>query len=267
MTLVRKLFSGKRLDLLVMIGFLGLGSLYAYLTRNLFFGKPLFVFVVYTVLPSIYLGLREKKNWKKITIVTLLLGGIFAFFLDFIAEFTLSWSVVSRVFTPKILGVVPADNMLAYMMMTLATTVFYEHFLDDEKDPRISSNLIFGIVPGVVAVGLLLVIYFACPGLLHQRYPYLCLGLAAIIPPIIIAKEKPKLIRKMVTTAFYFFVMYFIIELFAVDYGWWIYTGDNYIGWLTIFGRTFPFEEFFFWMMFYAASLVSYYELFIDDLR
>ncbi len=250
-----------------MIGVWGLVALYSLLTQGTPLGKPLLLGAFYSGFITLYLGWREPKNWRKITMAVVLFGVIFPFFLDFIAEFTLTWSTVVRVFEAKIFGVVPVDNILGYMVMTLATVVFYEHFLDDERDPRISSNLIFGVVPGLVAVGLLLVIYFVCPELLHQRYPYLCLGLAAITPPIILAKERPKLIRKMVATAAYFFVMYFIIELFAVSYDWWIYTGDNYIGWVTIFGRTFPFEEFFFWMMFYAASTVSYYEIFVDDLR
>lgn len=45
----------------------------------------------------------------------------------------------------------------------------------------------------------------------------------------------------------------------------WVYEGNNYIGWISLFNTSFPFEELFFWMMFYAASIVSYYELFIDD--
>jgi len=42
------------------------------------------------------------------------------------------------------------------------------------------------------------------------------------------------------------------------------YPGNNYVGWVNLFGITFPIEELLFWMLFYAASLVSYYELAVD---
>lgn len=91
------------------------------------------------------------------------------------------------------------------------------------------------------------------------------MGIGAIVPPIFLGFKRPKLIRKMAETAIYFFFLYFIFEIVAVQLKWWIYPGNNYVGWVTIFNTTFPFEELFFWMMFYAASLVSYYEIFVND--
>jgi len=266
--MVKSPLSGKKLDAVVLIGLTGLSFLYAYLTANLYIGKPFFVFLFYTVTVVPYLSIRQKKDWKKIILATILFGVVFAFFLDFVAEFTQTWTVVSRVFEQKILGVVPIDNILAYMMMTLWTIVFYEHFVNDKKNKEVSPNFLFGLLLGLSAVAVTLVIYIIQPSFLLQlRYPYFYMGLAAITPTILLAIKKPNMIKKMAITTSYFFVLYLILELFAVDYSYWIYTGDNYIGRITVFGRTFPFEEFFFWMMFYAASLVSYYEIFIDDLR
>jgi hypothetical protein len=50
-----------------------------------------------------------------------------------------------------------------------------------------------------------------------------------------------------------------------VRLGYWAYPGTQYIGSVTLFGTTFPFEELFFWMLFYAPTLVAFYELFVSN--
>ena len=255
----------KTVDVIVLGVLLLLAAFYAYVTNGLFIGKPLFVGVIFTIPQIIYLGLRHSKNWKKIIVSTLVFGGIFGFLLDFLAEYNKAWSVVSLVFPYKILNVDPIDNVLGYMLMTALTVTFYEHFIDREKDHNISHNLKYAIWPGIVEIFLLVIIFYNRPSILLFRYPYFLMGCVAIIPTIILSFRHPSLIKKMATTAIYFFFFYLTFELFAVAYHYWIYVGNNYIGWVDLFGLRFPFEELFFWIMFYAASLVAYYEIFIDD--
>lgn len=257
----------KRVDILVLIALLALASLCAYITAGSFFGKPLIVGCAFTIPPTIYLSLRKKKNWPKILISTFLFGGLFAFVLDFIAEYTHTWNTINLVFPYKILGIDPIDNILGYMLMTMFTVVFYEHFIDRQINHHISRNLVYAIFPGIFAAVVLVAIYLSSPSLLITRYPYLYMGIAAIIPVLVLCYKRPELIKKLALTAIYFFFFYFVFEIFAVAFNYWIYTGNNYVGWVSFFGLTYPFEEFFFWMMFYAASLVSYYEIFVDDER
>lgn len=159
----------------------------------------------------------------------------------------------------------PIDNVLGHMLMTMLTVVFYEHFIDREKNQHISRHLLYAILPGLFVIFIVLAAFVYQPSLLQIKYPYFTMGLAAIIPPIFLAIKKPKFIKNMAETAIYFFFLYFAMELVAVKFNYWLYEGNNYIGWVSVFGITFPFEELFFWMLFYAASLVSYYELFIDE--
>lgn len=255
----------KKLDILVLIGLLVVAVLYASLTRDMFIGKAAIAGVIYTIPPVIYLEIRRKKDWPKIIISTLVFGGLFGFLFEFIAEYTKAYSVISTIFPFKIFGVLPLDNVLGHMMMTLYTVVFYEHFVDREINHHISKHLKYAVLPAVFAIIAVIFIYFYKPTLLNSEYPYFYMGLAAIIPPIFLGFTRPKFIKNMAITAIYFFFFYFVAEVFAVSYNYWIYPGNNYVGWVSFFGITFPFEELFFWMMFYAASLVSYYELFIDD--
>ncbi len=256
--------SSKRIDIMVLIFLLGIGSLYSYLTRDLYIGKAVFSGAVFTILPALYLGYRDKKNWRKIIIATLIFGMLFGFFFELIQEFTRSYSVVSQVF-PKILGIVPIDNVLGHMMMTFLTLTFYEHFVDRKKSRHISKRVIFALIlAGAANVAALLLLRFM-PAALITPYPYFFMGICAISFPIFLGMTRPIFIRDMAVSSIYFFFLYLIIEIFAVKLKWWIYPGNNYVGYVSILGISFPFEELFFWMMFYAASLISYYELFIDE--
>lgn len=256
---------GKELDIFVLFFLASIGILYANLTKDLYIGKAAIAGAIY-ILPSvIYLGLRKKKNWAKITVSTLLFGGLFGFLFEFIQEFNHSYSVVSMIVPFKVFGVLPLDNVAGHIMMALLTVTFYEHFIEREINHHISKHLKYALLPSIFAIGVVILLYFFDPSALQTKYPYFYMGIAAILPPIFLGITQPRFVKNMVETAFYFFFFYLAIELVAVKNAWWIYRGNNYIGWVTVFGITFPFEELFFWMLFYSASLVSYYELFVDN--
>lgn len=252
----------KKVDVLVLISFLLFGILYSISTKDLFIGKAVFAFAIFTLPQVVYLGVRENKPWKKILFATLIFGTINGFLFEFIQEFNRSYSVVSIVF-PKILEIVPIDNILGHTMMALLTFTFYEHFINTRKSSSISPRSKYAVLisSGAIAISLFMFIYN--PNLLRFDYSYFYMGLAATIPPIILEIKKPQLIRAMTVTAIYFFFLYLSMELLAVRNNWWIYKG-SYIGSVTLFSYSFPFEELFFWMLFYATSLVSYYKIFID---
>ena len=256
--------NSKQVDIVVLILLLGLASVYSYFTQGYFIGKALFSGAIFTLVPAFYLGYREKKCWKKIIVATLVFGLVFGFFFELVSEYTGSYSVVSHVF-PKIIGILPFDNVLGHMMMTFLTIMFYEHFVDRKKSSYISKNIFFAPVPAVIVIFFSLVLIRFLPDVFFTKHLYFYMGILAILPAIFLGITRPKFIKDISVTALYFFILYFVIEIFAVKFRWWIYPGDNYIGKVTIFNLTFPFEELFFWMMFYAASLVSYYELFVDE--
>lgn len=256
---------GLFIDVFVLIFLIFLASVFAYLTRGLFIGRSLFIGAIFTVPPTIYLGIRKKKNWKKIGLATILFGFIFGFAFSFLAEYTLSWDVVSTIFPTKFLGITTLDTTIGIALMTLLIVTFYEHFIDKKINSPISKRFWIALIPSFLVVGLIILVFFISPDLLKTRYPYFYMGVVAILPVIYLSIKKPKLISKLATTSIYFFFLFLVIEIFAVKYNYWIYPGNNYIGWVKIFNLSFPFEELFFWMLFYSASIVSYYEILIDD--
>lgn len=95
--------------------------------------------------PSLYLILRERKNLLKIFLAVIVFGTIFGFLLEFMAEINLAWVVPRAVFNWRLFGFFPVlDIILGYMLMTLLIVVFYEHFLDDERNKRIS-KIFYGL--------------------------------------------------------------------------------------------------------------------------
>jgi len=254
----------KGFDILILVLLLVAAVAYANVTKDLFIGHSIFTGIVFAALPVIYLGLRQKKNWKKIIVATLIFGGLFGFIFEFIAEFNLSYTVLSVVSPFKLFGVLPIDNIIGHMLMTMFTIVFYEHFIDREINKRISKNFLLALLPALCTIAFIILAFYFHPTILKFGHPYFFMGLAAIVPTILLGIIQPKYIRNMAETAIFFFCSYFIIEIFAVKLNYWIYPGDNYIGWVTVFNTSFPFEELFFWMLFYAATLVAYYEIFID---
>jgi hypothetical protein len=253
--------ANKKFDLLIVLLLLGITAGIS-LIFNL---KPAIGGVLYTLIPSLYLILRKKKNFWKIFWAVIVLGVIFGFVFDFIVTLNDGWIVPRLVFPFRLFGFYPVfDDILGFMLMTLFIVVFYEHFLDDEKNKRISRNLKWLLVASLAGLVFMFIIYFINPGLLKLPYIYLITGLAAIIFPLLFSLNRPRFLNKVLRVSAFFFAVWFIAELVALKTGGWIFPG-KYIGMVEVFGLRFPFEELFFWMLWYAATVVSYYECFIDD--
>ncbi|MBI5004492.1 hypothetical protein HZC00_05375 [Candidatus Kaiserbacteria bacterium] len=252
--------SRKKIDLLVIVILLSLGAILS-LALSL---KALNAGLVYLVPASVYLMLRERKNYQKIFLGTLVFGLLFGFFFDFIETYSGAWTVVNLVIPYKVLGVLPVDDMIGFVLMTLFTFLFYEHFLDDERTKRLSSGLSQALFIGAVLVIFTIVMFIADPLSMSISHAYLKGGLAALIFPIIFSWRNPKIIGKFAILSLFFFFVWLVAEVIAVKNGNWIYPGQ-YVGWVNVFGVTFPLEELFFWALCYSATITAFYERFIDD--
>lgn len=253
----------KRLDILVLVLLITAAFFYNTLVANTYLGKALLGGIVFIVPSIVYLGIREQKPWRKIFIATLIFGGLFGFFFEFIQEYSGTYLVISRVF-PKLFGVLPPDNVLGHMMMACLTFTFYEHFINRHSTPVVAPKITKVSYITLAVVAAEIVIYFVRPSLLSFHYAYAYLGLLAIAPIAYLLLTKPHYARDILLMIPFFFLLYLAVEIIAVKYSWWIYPGHYYVGWVSLFDQTFPFEELFFWMFFYAAALISYYKLTID---
>jgi len=46
--------------------------------------------------------------------------------------------------------------------------------------------------------------------------------------------------------------------------GQWAFPSNDFVGWVSLFGQRFPFEELFYWTMLAAVTVISYFEYFDD---
>lgn len=252
----------KLFDLFILV-FIIVASTFFMLTFKF---KPLISTIFYFIIPALYLCGREKKNYKKIFVASIIFGLLFAFVFDLLATFNNAWLIHQLIFPWKILGVVPVDEAIWFFFLVFLTTVFYEHFLDDEKHKTISKHFKYALIPMVLVLATTVVIFLVSPDSLKFPYSYLILGSVAIIPLFYILYQKPEFIHKFLKISIFFFFLNLISELTTLKLGHLGFYGQ-YIGNVEFFGLKFPFEEFFFWICISTPTLISYYEIFIDDER
>ncbi len=231
-----------------------------------FYLKPLIGGVLYVIAPAIYLCLREKKNYKKILLGTLVLGVFMGFFFEFIQAYNGGWYIpVDRLTIPwKVFGIAPIDDILAFVIMPFFTLVFYEHFIDDEKNKRLSGDFWELFVLTLVGVLFVIFAYLLNLGIIKTSYVYFKGGLLATIFPIYYLFRNPRIVYKVAAITIFSIFVWFVAEIVGVKINGWAYAGQ-YIGWFNIGSIRFPIEEVIFWMLFYGAVIVAFYERFIDD--
>ncbi len=252
---------GKTLDFWVVVAMLIVAAWLGYLLKlsNIPLGA------LYLGVPSLYLCLRAKKNYKKIGWGILIFGLLFGFIFDFIQQANGVWSV-PRLFIPgRLFGFWPVENLFGYAFMTLFILVFYEHFLDTSESPRLAKRHSRLFLFSLTIAALIIIAYATRPSSLIFSHAYLYGGLAAITFPILFSIHNPKILPKFAQLAVFFFFVWLLLEIIGVRLGNWVFPNHGFIGYATIFGATFPIEEVLFWMMWYPATVVAYYEYFIDD--
>ncbi len=227
----------------------------------LFSLKPLMGFFLFACIPLAYLSLRGALPWKKILFGSIVLGLFLGTFFDLIQSFNRAW-IVNLVIPWKVLGVLPIDNILGYFFMTLLVLSFYEYFFDPQTTlaPRFykASLLILAIVLAVLIVFFVKSEWFILP------YSYLIGGIAAALVTIAGLMRHSELLDSVLRMTAYFFIVWFLVELSALRTGGWSFAGQ-YLGWVQVFGVGFPFEEMFFWMLWYTPFLIIMYSYLMRD--
>ena len=226
--------------------------------------KPLIVGIVTLLIPSLYLLFRKSENLLKIIIAVAVFGGLFGFIFDFIVTLNNGWIVSDLVVPFRLFDFYPlVDDILGFMLMTLFIITFYEHFLDDYRIKKISSSIWRAIIPALIAIVLILVLYFINPNILSVPYVYLVFGTLAIVKLVQVGISQKRFLLKFLYMSIFFFFVWFTLELICLSNGGWKFTGQ-YVGIININNLIFPIEEFVFWFILYAATIVAYYENYED---
>lgn len=217
-------------------------------------------------IPALLLSLLLPYSIKKSAIFSFLTLPV-GFVIDYIVHI-LGQRVVTESFFPRILDVVPAENIILVFLFTFTTVMFYEYFLDRQQDKALYNKkfvYVYGLF--IVAPLMYFILGFIIPELFNIQYFYFVVGLlVAVIPALLFIYRYPGMRLKFVVTGSYFFYLGLIYEMTAIAKSWWFFPIDSkYMGIITFKGFALPIEELVFMLMVYAVAIVAWYEFFYDD--
>ncbi len=252
----------KNIDIILLILFPIIATIISFAIKANFLTSTLLFFG----LPSILLSYRNRRAIKK----SLTFSAIFCIPLcisvDYIAVLDKAWFVPSSVFPFRLLGILPIEDFIWGFLLIYTVIMFYETFFDKTGKEIIDKKMKYlGLILGIILL-LFFIALFTNPALLYIKYAYFWIGLILVLAPaVIFLSFFPKNFSKFVKTGIYFFFLNSLLELTGIGLEQWTFPGDHFVGWIELFGKRFPFEEFFFFITITAVAILSYYEFFDDD--
>lgn len=225
--------------------------------------------ILFFGLPAIWLSIKCASSVKKALIFSLLLAIPVSILVDYIGVTNGSWYVPESIFANRLFGVVPYEDLLWGFLLVYNPVMFYERFFccDNKRKSSIGKLIVMSVLFALLLISLALAVGFR-PDLIIRDYAYFWMGVILLLAPVVIfISIYPKFIKPFLITGIYFFLIGVTFELTGVELGHWIFPGTStdFIGWVTIFNTTIPFEEFFFWFVVQSSSALTYYLVFDND--
>lgn len=226
--------------------------------------------IIFYGIPALLLSIYRPKRIKKVFFVSLV-PLPFLTIVDYVAERTGTWlwPLPHSYFSFRFFDYVSVEILIWGFLYGYAVIMFYQYFFEKIAIKKFWDKRSEEALVGTgVFFALFLIALFLYPSILNIPYWYLVFGTLGILPIVIIEDIKyPLVFPKLLKTAGYFFYLNFIYEVTALKLGWWSFPSKQFIGYMSFFGVTFPFEEFFFWIILFTLAMLSYYEYFFNKER
>lgn len=227
--------------------------------------------ILFLGIPVAYLSYRNQKYIKKIALFSAVLGIPLAIIYDYVMESTGSWFTTTSLFGPiRLFDYIMIDDLIWLFLWVYFVAMFYEAFLDKKVTPKLyKPNLKYLVILMFLALIAFVWAYFFSPTLLQVNFFYTKISiLIGVIPIALILFKLPFLISRFIKVGTYFFLHALIYEVTALNLNLWTFPAkDQFIGFVSILGTSFPLEELFFWMILGSLTVITYYEFFDDDLK
>ncbi|MDY6777208.1 MAG: hypothetical protein SVU32_00955 [Candidatus Nanohaloarchaea archaeon] len=220
--------------------------------------------LLFLVVPSIILALREYERVKTVGTFAVFISVPTVIVVDSIAEMTGTW-YIPTVFPWKLYGLITPEAFLWGFFTAFFVVMFYRRFVNTGADGQAWNGRKAAITKAVY--GPLLVYtagFFFLPTPFNVPYFYLLFGLPVIILPLVYEfQRRPELFPGLIQTGAYFFYSFLIYEMTALRIGFWGFPGNRtaFIGWVTLLGERLPLEEFVFFLLLTPAVTVVFYDL------
>jgi hypothetical protein len=234
-----------------------IACLIVYITKLTYILSILLVLVP----PSIANFLWIKKSRKKILIFSIVSTFLFAFAIELSSRLANTWDVQSTL--PRILGVIPLENMLFAFLNIFWVLCFYEYFVDRDTTVKISQKFRYLIILFCLFSLIIFSLYLYNPSTIRMNYFTMAI-IILIIPSIIIFGRNPRILKKTILPTLFFAIVFFIYEVVSLQIGSWWWPGE-YLKTFIIFGKVFPLDDIIIWYFLSTITLIGGYEFFADD--
>lgn len=256
----------KKIDIILLIFYPFFATFVSFLFNINFFSSILVFFGV----PSLFLSLRAKEYVGHTLIFSLILAIPLVIVIDYIDHLTRTYLFLYSIFNIRLLGYVTIDIIFWGILFTYFIIIFYRYFFGGHAPHKL---YVKNTTPLIILLSLLLLIFFILftfsPNSLHIPYFYLAYGIVLGVIPLSIVYFLFSEIRYVfVKVGLYFFVFNLLYEISALKLKWWEFPREGeFVGWINFLGISLPFEEFFFWIVLSAPSVLSWYKLFGEERR
>ncbi len=220
--------------------------------------------LIFYGLPSLYLSYKMKENIKNAAIFSLIAGILPVIMIDYLGHITKAWVVPVSILPWRVFGVVTLEVIVWSIGALYVTVMFYEYFLERHITHKlVTPRLKYLLIIIIALFSVFLAKVLTSPQAVHIPHFYMWFGLIFILLPIIAeGVNSPQHLTKFFKAQAYFFYLNVIYEITALKQGWWFFPGQEFIGWVSISGVTFPLEELFFYIMLMVLALLTYFEFF-----
>lgn len=252
-----------KIDLLVVVGFPLLSAAVTIIAQIGLLVSTLMFFG----LPAAYIAIRNPHVIKKCVLFSLCLSVPLSLCIDTLAALNGAWVVPETVFPWKIFGVATWEVYIFGLLWAFYAILFYEHLDNGRADNEISPRVKYLVYLALALVSYVVVGVFFDNRLLYIPYFYLAVGIVLVVTPLgLFLLCFPHFRRKFLFVGVYFCFLLFFFEVVAVMRGQWTFPGVDFVGVLPVFGHRVPIEEILIWMVLATPALLSFYEIFTDDL-
>lgn len=227
-----------------------------------YFLEPVYLLSIIIVLvpPSIVNFLWLKKSRQKILIFSIVSTFLFAFAIELSSRLANTWDVQSTL--PRVLGIIPLENMLFAFLNIFWVLSFYEYFVDRETK-KISKKFKYLIILFILFSLIVFGVYFYKPEFIAMNY-FTTAIIILIIPSIIIFGKNPSILKKTLLPTLFFAFVFFVYEIVSLKIGSWWWPGE-YLKTFIVFGKVFPLDDIIIWYFLSTITLIGGYEFFADN--
>ncbi len=243
--------------------------------------KKLIIFVVYPVLvffinilcrmpflfslisfygaPAFYVSTRNRRYIPHAMAVSFAVFPLFVVF-DYMGLINKAWYNGDSLWGFRIIDIFTIEELLWALFLNYFIAIVYFSYINNK--PVIRSKFIpYFAIFNLLLIGLFFVINNNKELFVIPRF-YLVFGLIVVVSPIFFNFYKKIIpIKRFLWLMLYFTFFHFLYEIAGVRLKWWEFQGVDYLGQVSIFGATFPFEELLFWVIMGAPSSFVYLHL------